>query len=290
MRIRHFLRLVSVSAAFGLPVAACGDDEDGEETVLACTPGQQSACTCTDGRDGAQVCTDDGSRLGECVCAGAEDVGGTDTSVADTGSTDDTDPLDSDGDSDVDASDTPSVDDVALDAEGSDTIEITDVVTCDELPIYVARVADQDPVWDSMGLIGFDAGVEMCRAAAQTAGVVGYENVTVCEYQQMLAADERGEFAEFTAGEEAWINRTTTAMVSEMESAPGAGGNCNGFTCWCDHLADGEIAVFGDGTVADYQLDNDTYFDGIDTTHHRPGVLPCNGERYILCCNPVCDP
>lgn len=37
--------------------------------------------------------------------------------------------------------------------------------------------------------------------------------------------------------------------------------------------------------VPTYELDADTFFDGIDTSHAAPGALPCGGiTRSILCC------
>ena len=42
--------------------------------------------------------------------------------------------------------------------------------------------------------------------------------------------------------------------------------------------------------VATYHFDNDTFYDGVDTTHTQAGVLQCGGEiRSMPCCFSV-DP
>jgi hypothetical protein len=87
-----------------------------------------------------------------------------------------------------------------------------------------------------------------------------------------------------------WINRTTPEMVNGTLSQPGAGGRCNDWVYSTNHISDGEYATFDTVGVPTYHLDNDTFFDGVDTSHTITGDLQCGGTmRTIPCCNP-CNP
>lgn len=295
-----WLKSLSCLILFATIVAGCGqDDSDSSERV--CIPGASVACICEDGRSGAQVCNAEGAALEACVCGGSvDDAADTSTDTAsDVENTPDVE-QDTMNDAATEDADAGSADDVSPDVDDTDavvpdTVE-TDVAPdvavdpCADVPVYVASVPNQSSQWAFMGEIGLEAGNAMCRAAAEAAGVVDSSGVTVCEYVQVLEADARGEFAAFTATDSAWLWRTTVATVFGSPSNPGAGGNCNNFTCSsCDHIADGEFVQFGDGVVASYEIDNDTFFDGLPGSSTQPGLLQCGGViRQILCCNPLC--
>jgi len=74
-------------------------------------------------------------------------------------------------------------------------------------------------------------------------------------------------------------------MVNGQDEHAGAGGRCNNWTYMTNHISDGEYATFDVVGVPTYHLDNDTFFDGVDTTHTIAGDLQCGGEmRNIMCC------
>lgn len=145
--------------------------------------------------------------------------------------------------------------------------------------LYAGNVPNVGPVWEANGLSGLDAGDAMCKG-------IGASHV--CDYEEVLAAQVRGELAAIPAGTTAWIHRTTDAIVGEKVSKPGAGGRCNDWKYATNHIADGEYADFQAAGVPTYNLDPDTVFDGANPgVHVQPG-LDCGGaKRAILCCFPV---
>jgi hypothetical protein len=274
---------------------ACGDGEgDGDGGSGSCVPGQQVACACPDGGDGVQVCSPEGDFFGACSCGDA--TGGESETEGDTevesASGDGTTGADTCGNGMEDPGECPlacpedctAVDDTMGDSSstGSDS--------CADQPIYVANVPMQPSRWESGALIGFAAGQELCRQAAMAVGAPEPMDVTVCDYEQVVMAEAAGEFAALPAGSNAWIHRTTAAPVMAVNSAPGTGGRCVDWTYTTNHISDGEYAEFAGG-VATYFLDNDTFYDGVDTTHAQAGTLQCGtAMRAILCCNPLCEP
>lgn len=161
---------------------------------------------------------------------------------------------------------------------------------CSDQPTYVAMVPSIGSRWESGALIGFAAGEQLCQMAATAAGAPMPEMVTVCDYEQVVQAELDGEFAAVAAGTTAWLHRTTPATLDGVPTQAGVGGRCVDWTYQTNHISDGEYADFLGGGVLDYNLDNDTFYDGVDTTHAQPGLLECGTQmRAILCCNPVCD-
>ena len=76
-----------------------------------------------------------------------------------------------------------------------------------------------------------------------------------------------------------------------MPTQAGVGGRCVDWTYQTNHIADGEFVEFPGGGAVTYNFDNDTFYDGVDTTHAQPGLLECGTQmRAILCCNPPCMP
>lgn len=273
---------------------ACGDgDGDGDGGAGSCVPGQQVACACPGGGDGIQVCNPDGSSFGPCSCGDAtgdesESRGESETDAASgdgtTGGTC--------GNGVEDPGECPQA--CPQDCMGvDDTMDgsSTGADSCADEPIFVASVPMQPSRWESGAVIGFAAGQDLCRQAAAGVGVPMPMEVTVCDYEQVLMAEAAGELAALPVGTTAWIHRTTVATVNAANSAPGTGGRCVDWTYTTNHISDGEYLEMGAGGVPTYFLDNDTFYDGVDTTHTQVGVLQCGTEmRSILCCNPPCMP
>lgn len=152
---------------------------------------------------------------------------------------------------------------------------------CAGMPIYAGMVPNIGSQWSDQGLMGFAAGNSLCQG-------IGADHV--CEYQELLDAEAAGEFAGVAAGTTAWVHRTTMAMVDGVMSAPGPGGRCVDWTYGTNHIADGEYVEFLSGGTPVYHLDNDTFYDGQDTTHTIPDQLQCgNMTRAIFCCHPACE-
>lgn len=216
--------------------------------AATCITGASALCACPNGSMGAQVCQADGT-FGTCTCLSPVDAGsggGPDAGAADAGTTD----------AGVDA---------GVDAGR---------------PVFVTFIPAVESIWSTLsaanGALGYDAGVNACRS-------LGADHP--CEYQEVLRAEARGEFARLDAGLTAWLHRTTMAMVLGQPSPPGRGGNCVDWTFNGNHVADGEYLIVGDGGVITYKLDDDTFFDGVDLTHVVQGDLQCGGEqRALFCC------
>lgn len=280
-------------------IACNGGAGDGDGSGGSCVMGQQVACACPGGEGGVQVCID-GSAYGPCMCG--------DTSAGNTEG-------ESEGDTEVDSNSgtgSTGVDqcgngmedpgecmmgDPAYcpeDCEGADDTmgdTTTGTDSCAGMPIYVANVPSIGSRWESGALVGFAAGQELCRQTAMGMGIPDAAEVTVCDYEQVVMAELAGEFAAIPGGTNAWIHRTTPADVLGVPSAAGSGGRCVDWTYTTNHISDGEYAEFPGGGAVNYFLDNDTFYDGVDTTHTQPGMLECGTQmRAILCCNPPCDP
>jgi hypothetical protein len=104
-----------------------------------------------------------------------------------------------------------------------------------------------------------------------------------------VVAQGRNELAGVPNTTTFWLERDATVDVSGFPSPPGAGGNCINWTFLGNHIADGEYVTFSAG-VPTYHLDNDTFFDGVDTSHVIPVGLQCGGEmRSIPCCAAGCS-
>lgn len=129
--------------------------------------------------------------------------------------------------------------------------------------------------WSYGGMLGIGAGNAMCA-------VIGADHV--CTYAEVFAAETAGELDEIPDGTTFWLHRVSlSVVVDEVQSPPGPGGRCNDWTSGTDHLVDGEYAEKQSGTIS-YHFDDDTAYDGIDTSHAQPG-LPCAGVlRAIVCC------
>lgn len=151
---------------------------------------------------------------------------------------------------------------------------------------YAGELMNAGPVWaqlpQSQGQTGLDAGNTACQS-------IGADHV--CDYEELLVSDTKGEFANVPQGTSFWVQRTTAVMVNGVLSQPGPGGNCNNWNYSTNHIGDGEYATFDQTGVITYHLDNDTFYDGVDPTHAIPGDLQCGGViRSIPCCFAVCNP
>jgi hypothetical protein len=242
---------------------ACG----GDGTVASgCVEGTQVACMCVGGASGVQVCTPE-SVFGPCDCGqtGTSTATGTmgETEDSETGST-------SDSGSTTDPSSTTAM---STSTTAGASASSTGNVNCE---VFVGLTPDSGAVWTSGAVTGFDAGTALCQG-------LGAEHV--CDYEELLVAEGKGELASLTMGQTVWVHRTTSAMVDDELSPPGTGGRCVNWTSAADDFADGEFfEVTGDGIV--FHLDPDTFYDGIDTTHADPASLPCAAvTRAIACCN-----
>lgn len=247
--------LVGFVVALACSVEA--DDDGGPDAT--CTPGLVFACNCVDGSPGTATCGLDGVP-GVCICAAATDG----TTAAGTDSTATAGPTEgSDDGCETDCGDTT--------AAGTSA----DTGPCAE--IFAGTVDTVTVPWSFSGQMGLAAGTAMCAS-------IGADHV--CDYEEVLQADQAGEF-DGMVNVTAWIHRTTIEEVDAVPSAPGPGGRCVDWTDGTGTLADGEWVEFGaDGLV--YNLDPDTFYDGIDGSHTDP-LFPCmTVSRALLCCNPAC--
>ncbi|MFO0685124.1 MAG: hypothetical protein U0234_23900 [Sandaracinus sp.] len=235
-----------------------------------CVPGMAIECPCSGATSGVQICGAGGT-FGACDCGGVDAGGGTDSgTVADAGS---------------DAGNVET--DTGVDAATSDAND-RDAWTdpCVGHVTYAARFDNAGPVWASLpasgGMTGLDAGNAQCEA-------IGADHV--CDYEEVLVAQAAGELAGIPIGTTAWVQRTTTAQVGGVDSAPGPGGRCNDWSYATNHISDGEYITFDTAGVPTYHLDNDTIFDPNNPGVHTSADLPCGGAtRSILCCNAACTP
>lgn len=306
--------LLGSLAALG---AACGSNsETGTSSGgPGCTPGAQSNCGCPGGGMGVQVCASDGRSFGACDCSGA--TGGTGGSgggpdltkcgdgVKDTDlgeQCDDGNEIQDDGC--TNACTTPVCGDAIVqageDCDDGDK-EINDMCPsdcndgsggsggdpCAGHVTYNDLIEGEGPVWVEGADMGYQAGNKKCQ-------MLGGDHV--CDYEEVKAALAAGELdgepAITAAGITAWVHRTTPEMVNGQMSMPGPGGRCNDWLYATNHISDGEFVTLtkpAASVVAEFSLDNDTIYDGVDTSHQQPGLLECGGvTRAILCCYPKC--
>lgn len=277
---------------------ACGGGGDGDSDSNggACAPGMQVTCPCADGTMGVQICEPGGGFFEPCSCgavtASGSDTGETDTADSDSQTTGDG-PVCGNGIEEM--GECPAA--CPEDCESADSSDSggdessTGEDSCATMPTLVATVPNIPSQWTSGALVGFAAGQELCRMAATALAVPNAMEVSVCDYEQVLESEGKGELAVLPATTTAWIHRTTAANVNGAASAPGSGGRCVDWIYQTNHISDGEFVTIGAGGVATYSLDNDTFYDGVDTTHTQPGMLECGTQsRTILCCNPPCMP
>lgn len=234
-------------------LSACSVDVGGNTTTAGptCTPGSVIACGCPDGSMSTATC---GIEMfyGPCMCAAATDAGSGSESGSSAAATA--------ADSDDTSSDTAAA---STGCDGS---------------IFAGKVDGVPSLWSDGAQTGLAAGASMCEA-------IGGDHP--CDYEEVKMAEEAGEL-DGMVNLTAWIHRTTIELVDGVPSAPSPGGRCVDWTYDMDTLADGEWVDFtADGLV--YNLDPDTFYDGLDASHADPMALPCAGtNRAILCCNAPC--
>lgn len=168
----------------------------------------------------------------------------------------------------------------------------------------------------------FSAGAAQGKAAADImCQQIGADHM--CDYLEVQAALAAGELNNDVtimnaggAGITAWVHRTTTETINtslhpdpagSIVSVAGPGGRCNEWTYTTNHISDGEYVELknaGGNATSLFFLDNDTFYDGADTSHTvsadngaggpvagTPDTLQCNGvPRYVPCCYQVCMP
>lgn len=279
------------AAMFFLP--ACGGTGD----ATGCTPNETKTCACPGGREGVQTCSSDGSALSVCNCSdgnggnggsgagtsnggnggsGGEGGGTTMSGLCGNGVPDA---------GECDGGEFPCPQDCTgtTTSTGMTTTSTTD--PCEGHIYFSGLAMGATSAWGSHpnagGATGYEAGINICQTTGGT---------HPCDYEEVLAAEAAGELANIPQGTTAWIHRTTVAMVGGNPSDPGPGGRCNDWTYTTNHISDGEFVSFDQTGIPTYHLDNDTFFDGVDTSHAQVGQLQCNGEvRAILCCYPACE-
>ncbi len=298
--MKHLLGRELMIGLFGLVggiALACGDGGEGDDSgQTACTPGMQVACPCADGSMSVQTCELGGGFFEPCMCGvgtgGSEETG----TMSDSDSNEGSSGPDTCGNGIEDPGECGDGGTCMIDCESADVSSGGDSSTgeedsCANVPTLVAYVPAIASRWESNALVGFPAGTAMCQMAATVANVPNPGEVVVCDYEQVLEAEMKGELASLPANSTAWIHRTTAANVNGVASPAGSGGRCVDWTYSTNHISDGEFVTVAAGGIATYSLDGDTFYDGVDTTHTQPGLLECGTQmRSILCCNPPCMP
>lgn len=276
---------VFLSAALLLP--SCGGSDTGG---TGCTPNETQVCACTNGGEGVQTCASDGASFSACDCGGSGGSGGSTGSSGDGGGNTIIgacgDGVEDQGECDSGSENFCPEDCSGTGGTGGGTTTTTTSDTCEGQVTFAGLVADVPSAWGSHmqanGKTGYEAGVEICKSIAAD---------HPCEYQEVLAAEAAGELAGVAQGTTAWIHRTSDAIVGGVVSPAGAGGRCNNWVYTTNHISDGEYTTFDMVGIPSYHLDNDTFYDGVDTTHTIGGDLQCGGVmRAILCCYPTCVP
>ncbi|MFO0588881.1 MAG: hypothetical protein U0441_15130 [Polyangiaceae bacterium] len=265
----------------------CGGTGDTSGTER-CTPNQQVSCDCKDGSKSVQVCAADGLSFEACQCpdgSGGSTGSGTGGAGGSTGTTQSglcgngiQDPGECDNGEFACPQD-------CMGTGGAGGGTTTSSNTCEGVVTYAGMIPDVPSAWGAKaganGKTGFDAGVALCSALA----------AEPCTYERVRDAEMAGELKDVPMGTTMWIHRTTPEMVNGVVSQPGAGGRCNDWIYTTNHISDGEYATFDQAGVPTYHLDNDTFFDGVNTTHTITGDLQCGGVmRAIPCCFPACVP
>lgn len=266
---------------------------------MGCVPNSSIACACPDGSNGAQTCTPDGLGYSVCSCgndggtagdeSGADTAEDEDTGGMDQGADDTTggvvcgDGVEGPGECDED-SDVYCPDDCPFGVTGDTGGSSDGVNSCDDMPIYALSIPNVASAWEHNGAVGFAAGNAMCQD-------MGGDHV--CDYEEVVAAAAKNEFAALPAGSTAWLHRTVNVMDGGVMYAPGVGGRCQDWIYSTNHIADGEYVTFNAGVPA-YTFDNDTNFNAAapaPNPHVQMGLLECGGTmRSILCCHPECMP
>lgn len=271
-------------------VPACGGTG---ETGGTCVANDQKACDCPGGTKGVQVCNADGRSYEACQCGSNVGGGGSggNTSSNNGGSGGKGggvigacgDGTEDQGECDVGA-ENYCPEDCKPGSGGSGGGTTTN--NCEGVVTYAGLIAGVPSQWgghpQANGKTGYEAGIEVCKT-------IGADHP--CEYQEVKKAEAAGELSTVAAGTSAWIHRTTPEMVNGAMSPPGPGGRCNDWVYITNHISDGEYVTFAQVGIPAYHLDNDTVYDGVDTTHTIGGDLQCGGEsRAVLCCYPACVP
>lgn len=276
--------LFGSALAFAPGCGGTGDTGGG-----ACTPNQQVSCDCKDGSRSVQVCSPDGKSFEECQCGAGGSTGGSGGSTGGAGGTGTTQSglcgngIQDPGECDPGEFACPQ-DCTGTGGAGGGTT--TSSNTCEGVVTYAGLIPNVASAWgahpQANGQTGYDAGIEICKT-------IGADHP--CTYEEMRKAEMANELANIAQGTTTWIHRTTPEMVNNVMSQPGAGGRCNNWIYTTNHISDGEFSTFDQVGVPTYHLDNDTFFNGVDTTHTITGDLQCGGEmRAILCCYPACVP
>lgn len=250
---------IFVPAALLLASLACTVQAEDDDQPTTCTPGQVFACMCPDGASGTSTCGFD-SMPGICMCTGG-------TTMPTSGS---------DSTADPSTTMTPSTTEDPCTTDCGDTSTSADSADTDACPIYAGKVDNVMVPWSYMGQTGLMGGQAACAS-------IGADHV--CDFVEVADAEQAGELAGLPPGT-VWIHRTTIESVDGVPSAPGPGGRCVDWADGTGTLADGEWAeITADGLV--FNLDPDTFYDGLDSSHTDPALFPCMGvARGILCCNP----
>jgi hypothetical protein len=255
-----------------LAFASCG----GGGSDAMCIPGQSVACACTNGMSGAQVCLADHT-FGVCMCTGGIDAA---TGTADAARPDAGGLLGTCGNGICEAYECTGP--FACPGDCVGMCGAPDAGTSGHV-YYAGMTAPAGPIWSMLplnaGMTGLAAGNNECLFE-----VPGSDHV--CDYEEVRSAAAGGEalFATIPAGTNAWVQRTTTALVGGTSSPAGAGGRCDDWMYFGNTIAEGEYVSFDTMGVPTYHLDDDTIFDGT-TTHTNPSsTLPCTAMRTILCC------
>lgn len=262
---------------------ACGDT--GNNGGI-CAPNEQKACQCTGGLEGFQTCSNEGSEYSPCDCSGASGSSGAAGFSGSSGSGGSTIPTGACGDGVPDPGECTGGENACPEdcpmtggSGGTGGDPCAGAVTFASPPVpSIPSQWGASPL--ANGKTGYEAGIEICKT-------IGADHP--CDYEELLVAEAAGELAMVPQGTAAWVHRTTDAMVNGTLSPAGPGGRCNDWTYTTNHISDGEFVTFDMVGIPSYHLDNDTFYDGVDTTHTVAGQMQCGSEsRAILCCFPSC--
>lgn len=183
---------------------------------------------------------------------------------------------------------------VVVDGNVGDASETSDAMAVDAAGACFARAVHNEmnpnapgagisSQWSYGGLVGLEAGQEMC-------GAVGADHV--CTYSDLVVAEAAGELDALPKGTTFWLYRLVAAMTanSTVPAPIGSGGRCNNWTVARNDIVEGEFGTVSDGAIR-YNVDGNTCFtaDPADNCVDSEQGLPCAGVfRAILCCSTNC--
>jgi hypothetical protein len=288
-------------------VASCGSNGSTASGGNTCTPGAQTSCACLGGKAGIQVCNVDGKSLGMCQCSSGTASGGTGGATT-SSSSGGLGATGTGGGSSCQCSNpggelycgTVACADAGSGDAGTGDAGDAGNTSCTGALTFAGLGSTQlGSKWDYGADMGSAAGDALCQAQ-------GADHV--CDFDDIVYAASKGEFAGLTTTDNAWLVRTHSVTVGATDKMITQGGvsatvgqtykvgqasRCANWSYSTDHLNDGEWVDFSTGVnTPTFHIDNNP----CAIQMPNPGKdSPCGHNtmpRSVLCCyaKNACNP